>query len=262
MPAGDFSEKALHMNQIKRYLLSLLLILSTVGAGEITVAIAANVSYAIDTLKSAFGKKHPDIRLRIIPGSSGKLTAQIRNGAPYDLFMSANLAYPEALYHDGLAAEKPRLYARGALALFTVRDLDLTRGMKILLSPEVHKIAIANPRTAPYGKAAEEAVKKSGIYPGVKGKFIYGESISQTVSYAVTAADIGLIAKSSLYSPHMRRYREGVDWSSVDPRLYTPIDQGIVLLKRAAENQECRAFYNFILSPEAKKIFKRYGYVE
>jgi molybdate transport system substrate-binding protein len=176
--------------------------------------------------------------------------------------MSANLAYPEALYRDGLAAEKPRLYARGTLALFSVKQVDFSKGMGVLLSDKIHKIAIANPKTAPYGKAAVEAIKRSGLYEKVKGKFIYGESISQTVSYAVTAADIGLIAKSSLYSPHMTQYKEGANWSTVDPKLYTPIEQGIVLLKKEVGNPEYQAFYDFILSREAKAIFKRYGYLE
>ena len=248
--------------KMKRYLLSLLFALSLLSAGEITIAVAANVSYAIDELKSEFSKDHPDTRVQVILGSSGKLTAQIRNGAPYGLFMSANLAYPEALYQDGLATMKPSLYARGALAFLSVKKLDFSKGIKVLTSDKITKIAIANPKTAPYGKAAEEAIKKSGLYEKVKDKFVFGESISQTVSYAVTAADIGLIAASSLYSPHMKQYKKGIHWALVDPSLYTPIKQGIVLLKKGAGNPEYRVFYDFILSPEAQKIFKKYGYLE
>lgn len=247
---------------MKKYLLLLLLPLSLLSAGEITIAVAANVSYAIDALKSAFVKSHPDTEVRVILGSSGKLTAQIKNGAPYGLFMSADMSYPEALYREGLAASKPQRYARGALALFSTRALDFDKGIRLLQSDSIKRIAIANPKTAPYGKAAMEALKKSGLYDKVKEKFVYGESISQTVAYASTAADIGLIAASSLYSPHMKQYKKGIHWALVDPSLYTPIKQGVVLLKKGAGNPEYEAFYDFILSPEAQKIFKKYGYLE
>jgi len=100
-----------------------------------------------------------------------------------------------------------------------------------------------------------------GVYDAVKSKLVYAESISQTVTYALTAADIGFIAKSSLYSPKMAQYRENVNWASVDPKLYTPIKQGIVLLKQGENNNAYKAFYDFILGDEARAIFKRYGYI-
>ena len=240
----------------------LLFIFTSLTAGEITIAVAANVSYAIDDLKSEFAKKHPDIKIRTILGSSGKLTAQIKNGAPYGIFLSADIKYPEALYKEDLAISKPVVYAEGALALFSIKKYDYSRGIALLLSDTIQRIAIANPKTAPYGKAALEAIKKSGLYEKVKHKFVFGESISQTVAYAVTAADIGLIAKSSLYSPKMLRYREGKNWSSIDPKLYAPIKQGIVILKTGGGNPDYRIFYDFILSKKAKEIFRRYGYIE
>ena len=247
---------------MKNLFLSLILLCSSLSAGEITIAVAANVSYAIDDLKEAFAKNHPDTKVRVILGSSGKLTAQIRSGAPYGLFMSANMLYPRALYREGLAASEPIVYAEGALALFATKKFNMSKGMALLTSDKIGKIAIANPKTAPYGKAAMEALKNSGLYEKVRSKLIYGESISQTVAYAVTAADIGLIAKSSLYSDKMSRYKEGINWKTVDPGLYTPIEQGIVLLKKEANNPEYRAFYDFILSKEAKGIFQEYGYIE
>ncbi len=133
--------------------------------------------------------------------------------------------------------------------------------MNLLKDEKITKIAVANPKTAPYGKAAEEAMKNAGIYDDVKAKFVYGESISQTVSYAVIAADIGIIATSSLYSSKMTQYRENVNWVSVDSTLYTPIKQGIVLLKYGEGSSEYRAFYDFILSEQGKTILKKYGYI-
>lgn len=230
------------------------------AAGKINIAVAANVSYAVDELKAEFAKTNPGTKVLVTLGSSGKLTAQIKNGAPYGLFISANMRYPEALYDGKIAITKPIVYARGALAYLSVKKQDFSKGMALLKEEEIVKIAIANPKTAPYGKATIEAFKNAKIYDEIKSKFVYGESISQTVSYAVMAADIGLIAKSSLYSSKMSRYKEGINWSSVDPKLYTPIQQGIVLLKKSDDDKAYRAFYDFILSDKAKVIFKKYGY--
>ena len=246
---------------MKKILLLLLLGSITLSANEINIAVAANVSYAIDELKSEFAKTNPDTKVRVTLGSSGKLTAQIKNAAPYGLFMSADMKYPQALYEEKIAITKPIVYAQGALAYLSVKKQDFSKGIALLKEDKIVKIAIANPKTAPYGKAAAEALKNANIYNAVKSKFVYGESISQTVSYVVMAADIGLIAKSSLYSPKMRQYVENINWSPVDTSLYTPTHQGIVLLKYSEGNKAYRAFYDFILSDKAKVIFKKYGYI-
>ena len=234
---------------------------ATLSAGEITIAVAANVSYAINALKSEFAKDNPETQVNVILGGSGKLTAQIKSGAPYGLFMSANMNYPQALYDDKIAITKPFVYAEGALAYFSIKKQDFSKGMALLKEKKIKKIAVANPKTAPYGKATEEALKNAKVYGDVKSKFVYAESISQTVSYAVIAAEIGIIAKSSLYSSKMTQYKENLNWASVDPALYTPIKQGIVLLKYGEENSEYKAFYDFILSENAKEILKVYGYI-
>jgi len=238
----------------------LLSLFSNSMAGTIQIAVAANVSYAIEDLKAAFSKDHPSTRVRVILGSSGKLTAQIKHGAPYGLFMSANMKYPEALFEEKLAAEKPVVYAEGSLALFSVKRNDFSKGLTLLKEKEVNKIAVSNPKTAPYGIAALEALKNAKLYDAIKPKLIFGESVSQTVSYAVTAADIGLIAKSSLYSRTMLQYKENEHWKEVDPKLYTPIKQGMVILNKGASSPEVKAFYDFMLSEEAQKILRNFGY--
>lgn len=246
---------------MKIKLLLVLLILSTYSkAGTINIAVAANVSYAIDALKKEFNILYPDTKVQVTLGSSGKLTAQIKNGAPYQLFMSANIKYPIALYEDKIAITKPHVYAQGALAFLSVKKQNYSAKMNILKKNDIHKIAIANPKTAPYGIATVEAIKNYGIYESIKHKFIYGESISQTVSYAVTSADIGIIAKSALFSPNMLKFRETGHWSNVDNKLYTPISQGIVILKAGENNVQVKAFYDFILSQKSKKIFEDFGY--
>ncbi len=230
-------------------------------AGTIQIAVAANVSYAIDDLKKAFNKIHPDTKVQVVLGSSGKLTAQIKHGAPYQLFMSANMKYPEALYKDKVAVTEPVVYAQGTLAYLSNKPQDFSKGMALLKDENIKKIAVANPKTAPYGKAAVEAMKNASVYEDVKNKFVFAESVSQTVSYTVIAADMGFIAKSSLYSPKMKQYEEGIHWAEVDPKLYTPIKQGIVILKKGEENSEVKAFYDFILSQDAQKILIDFGYL-
>lgn len=230
-------------------------------AGEVKISVATNVSYAIKDLVKEFNKKNPDTKVQVILGSSGKLTAQISNGAPYQLFMSADMRYPNRLYEKKIAITKPVVYAQGKLALLSHKELDFSKGINLLKDKKIRKIAIANPKIAPYGKASLEAIKNAGILDSVKDKFVYAESISQSVSYAVTAVDIGFIAKSSLYDKKMRRFKEGKNWVEIDCKLYTPISQGVVMLKKGDKNGEVLAFYDFILSVDAKKIFEKYGYL-
>jgi len=245
---------------MKKIVLSMLVSLAILSAGEIKIAVAANVSYAMEPLKNAFYDLYPETRIEVVLGSSGKLTAQIINGAPYELFLSANMKYPETLYKEGLAVTEPVVYAQGSLAYLSVKQQDFAKGMELLKDQNIQKIAIANPKTAPYGAAAKEALEHAGLYETLKEKFVHAESISQTVTYAMTAADIGFIAKSSLFSPQMSHFTKGVNWSEVDEKLYTPIDQGMVILKKGEGSDEVKAFYEFILSKEAQQILKNFGY--
>jgi molybdate transport system substrate-binding protein len=237
-----------------------LLLTNMLTAGEIRIAVAANVSYAIGDLKEAFYKSHPDTKIQVILGSSGKLTAQIRHGAPFGLFMSANMKYPKALYEEKMAVTKPVVYAEGTLAILSVKARNYCAEIFVLKDPSIQKIAIANPKTAPYGVAAKEALDNAKLYKKLESKFVYGESISQTVTYAMMAADIGIVAKSSLFSPQMSQYKEAIHWTEVDESLYAPIEQGMVILKEAQGNAEVKAFYDFMLSNEAKVILKKFGY--
>jgi molybdate transport system substrate-binding protein len=223
----------------------------------IKVAVAANVSYAIGELKKVFEEKHSDIKVEVILGSSGKLTSQIRQGAPFLLFMSANMSFPLALYDEGKAVTRPVIYAQGVLAFLSNKKRNPCKEETILDDDDIKKIAIANPKTAPYGVASVEALKNAKLYEKHKEKFVYGESVSQTVFYATMAADIGIVAASSLHSPQLSQFKEGIHWWELDEDLYTPISQGMVMIK---ESKDVKAFYDFILSREAKEIFKKYGY--
>jgi len=228
--------------------------------GTINIAIATNVSYALEDLKQEFIKLHPHTKIKIILGSSGKLTAQISHGAAYDLFMSADMKYPNTLYKNALASTKPIVYAEGSLSLLSSKEKDYTKPLALLQANKIRKIAVANPKTSPYGSATLQALKNIGIYNLVKDKLIFGETISQTVAYTVNATDIGIVATSSLYSSKMRAYKKNVHWIPLHTKFYSPIKQGIVILKRGKNNTEVEAFYDFILSDKAKEILQNFGY--
>lgn len=230
-------------------------------AGEISVAVAANLSDAIEVLKAEFAKTYPNTKINTILGASGKFTTQIKSGAPFDVFLSADMKFPESLYTEHFAVTKPVVYASGALAMVSTKGVDLSRGVAILADSKIEKVAIANPTTAPYGSASIEAFKNAHVFEQVEPKLVYGDSIGQALQFSLTAADVGFVNASAFYSDKMKAYKEGKEWVMVDAKLYTPIAQGIVLLKQAKENAEAKAFYDFILSAPAKKIFKDYGYL-
>ena len=246
---------------MKKIIFALALLASSMFANTITVAVAANVSYAINELVAEFNKTNPDTKVQVTLGSSGKFTAQIESGAPFDVFMSADMKFPKSLFEKGLATTEPALYAQGSLAMLSSKQLDFSKGINLVTDPNIAKIAVANPKTAPYGTAAVEAMKNANVLDKVESKFVYAESISQAVTYATTAADVGFIAKSSLYDEKMSKYKENINWVSVDPSLYTAIDQGIVVLKNTKEEASAKAFYDFILGEKAKEIFIKFGYL-
>lgn len=255
---------------MKKIILGFMVLCSSIFAGEITVAAAANVTYAMGELVKEFNKTNPETKVQVTLSSSGKLVSQIENGAPFDIFMSADMKFPQALFDKKLTSTAPVIYAQGALAMLSSKEFDYSKGINVLNDSSITKIAIANPKTAPYGAAAVEAIKNAKIV-GAENKFVYAESISQAVTYATTATDIGFIAKSSLYEGNMSQYKENKNWITVDPKLYSSIDQGIVIIDHSnnlvglindkVKKEEVKAFYDFILSSRAKKIFENYGYL-
>jgi len=227
---------------------------------QITIAVAANVQFAMQELKQEF-KKETGINTVVIIGSSGQLTAQIKQGAPYDVFISADMKYPLNLYINKFAVDSPRVYALGALVIWTVKKgIQLNDDLKELINNDIQKIALANPKIAPYGEATIEALKYFGIYNDVKNKLVFGESIAPTNQFIISgAADIGFTAKSVVVSPSMKG--KGF-WKEVNSKAYKPIKQGCVILKYGFENNKIEAekFYKFLFSNKAKNILIKYGY--
>ena len=240
-------------------IVSILLFTSNIFAQNLTVAVAANVQFAMKEIKTSF-EKQSGIKLSTVIGSSGKLTAQIENGAPFDVFLSADMKYPSTLYKKSFAVDSPKIYAQGALVLWTLDDVNLKDGIKALTSSSIKKIALANPMTAPYGRESVRLLKYYKLYKKLKSKLVYGSSIAQTNQYIVSkAAQIGFTAKSVVLSPEMKNKGEWIDLNS---KAYSPIAQGAVILKHGNETleKESKEFYNFLFSKTAKQIFKKYGY--
>jgi molybdate transport system substrate-binding protein len=228
---------------------------------KITVAVAANMQYAFNDLKNEF-EKSTNIHVDEVVGASGNLTQQIMQGAPFDVFLSADTAYTQKLFEKGFAAGKPRVYTRGLLVLWTtVPGLKLTTNLQFLLSPKIKSIAIANPKTAPYGTAAEALLKKYNLLEKLKGKIVYGESISQTSQFIGTQnADVGFTAKAIVLSKQMKGRGK---WIEINPEDYPPILQSAVLLKYGVEKHSVAAkkFYEFLYSANAEAVYKKYGYM-
>ena len=213
--------------------------------------------FAMDTLADLF-ERETGIPTNIITGSSGKLTAQILQGAPFDVFLSADMKYPEQIYRSGKALKAPEVYAYGSLILWTLKD-DIQPDIDILTSDKITRIAIANPKTAPYGVASIEFLKRMSIYEMVKDKLIFGESISQVNQFITSrSADIGFSAESVVLSSTLPD--KGL-WIRLDNTKYTPLKQGIVIINREnGKSVEAENFFLFLLSPRAKNILSEFGY--
>lgn len=227
---------------------------------KLTVAVAANVQFAMKALKTAF-EATSDTELDIIIGSSGKLTAQIIQGAPYDLLISANMKYPETLFQKGFATQAPKIYAYGSLVLWTMHDFDLVSGLSILKNNPIKKIAIANPKNAPYGEQAIQAFQHSQILHQIKTKLVYGESIAQTNQYILSkVCDVGITAKSVVLSPDLKGKGQ---WIDVPATTYEKIAQGVVITSYGHKQHPATAheFYDFLFSETAQAILKMYGYI-
>jgi molybdate transport system substrate-binding protein len=232
---------------------------SAAFGAEITVAGAANVQFTLEDLKAEFTRQ-TGIAVTAVIGSSGKLTSQIENGAPFDVLLSADMKYPARLYKDGFSSQAPKVYAYGVLVLWTTKEIDLSKGMDVLTDPGIGKIALANPELAPYGCQAVNALRFYKLYDSLQKKLVFGESISQANQFITTqAADLGFTAKSVVLAPNMKGHGR---WVEVPAESYEPISQGVIVLKYAQEHHsnEAREFYDFLFSPGAREIFKKYGY--
>ncbi|MGA8150354.1 MAG: molybdate ABC transporter substrate-binding protein [Terriglobales bacterium] len=232
----------------------------TGSAQEITVAAAADLQFAFQDVASRFHDDNGQ-SAKMIFGSSGNFFTQIQNGAPFDVFFSADIEYPRKLESAGLAEPGTIYeYAVGRIVLWTPKDsaLDLSRGLAVLLDPSVGKIAIANPEHAPYGRAAVAALQHEKIYDKVRDKFVLGENISQAASFVASgSADVGIVALSLALAPSMKERGRYVEISSED---YPPIRQAAVILNSSKQKPAARQFLDYVKSPAIVELLQTYGF--
>lgn len=224
---------------------------------RLTLAVASNMQIAMTELTEIFSET-TGIKCEVVVGSSGKLTAQIIEGAPFDVLLSADMFYPQKISEAGMARGEPKVYARGSLILLTLNQ-EMSPSFNLLNEKAVKFIALGNPKTAPYGRAAEQALKSMNLDEKLADKLVYGESISQTNQFILSqVADLGFTSKSVVLS---RGVKEKGRWIEVGDDLYDPILQGVVVVEsERSKLAEAIQFRDFLFSIEAKKILEKYGY--
>ena len=231
-----------------------------VAGEELTIAAASDLNFAFKNLVAQYEKKTGH-HVKLTLGSSGNFFSQIENGAPFDLYFSADIRYPQKLEEGGHAVPGSLYkYAVGRIVLWAPNDskLDIQKGMESLLDPSIRKIAIANPKHAPYGRAAVAAMQHFNLYDRVKDRLVFGENISQTAQFIESGAcDMGIIALSLALAPTMKS--AGTSWK-IPADAHPPLEQGAVILKKAKDQEAAKSFLDFVRGPEGQEIMRRYGF--
>lgn len=225
-----------------------------------TIAVAANFTKTIEMVGEQF-EKESGHKLKFSFGPTGKLYAQVKNGAPFDAFFGADERRPLKTIEDGSGIKSSYfVYAQGQIALYSAKYPVAKQPLDVLQKAEFKHLAIANPRTAPYGERAQAFLKSKGLYDGVKSKLVNGESIAHAFQYVATGnAPIGFVALSQIVDPQSPIYKKGEYWI-VPQTEYKPIKQGAVILQRGKDNAAVNAFFDYLKTPKALEIIHAYGY--
>lgn len=228
-------------------------------AEKITVAAAADLKFAMDEIVATFKQANPSDEVEVIYGSSGKFRTQIEQGAPYDLYFSADIAFPRELAKNGLAASEVTPYAVGRIVLWSA-SMDASKmTLDSLIDPKIAHIAIANPRHAPYGKRAEEALRASGLWEKIEAKLVYGENIAHTAQFVQTGnAEVGIIALSLAVNPELSG-KGG--YYLIPDKLHEPLEQGFIITRRAEKSALAKRYADYMGSNTARAVMKKYGFV-
>lgn len=250
------------MNLLVVCLVTILLVLAPVAqaADEISIAAAADLQFVMPELIQQF-ERQTGQKVRVTFGSSGNFTSQIENGAPFDLFFSADLSYPKHLDAEGLIEpESIYRYADGKIVLWALKsaNIDVTQGLEVLLDSKIHKIAIANPEHAPYGRAAVAALKREDIYLRVQDKIVLAENISQAAQFVDSgAAEVGIVALSLAAAPTVRSRG---NYFAIPQSDYPAIEQGCAILKGSQHKKAAQQFLEFIKTPAAATVLREFGF--
>jgi molybdate transport system substrate-binding protein len=233
----------------------------SVSSALIVVAAASDLQAVFPELRSRF-ERETGIGVRVSFGSSGNFFAQIQNGAPYDLFLSADVDYPRRLGDSGHAEEESLyLYATGKLVLWTRKDsgIDIQRGLAVLNDARVRRIAIANPEYAPYGRAAVAALRSEQLYEALREKIVMGENLAQTAQLADSGnADVAVLGSAIAISPTLGASGTYVE---IPAATYAPIEQAAIVVSASRNKDAARRFLEYIKSPDAKVLFEKYGFM-
>lgn len=231
----------------------------TVHAEGVVIAAASDLKFAMDNMVSTFKKAYPSAEVSVIYGSSGKFYAQIQQGAPYDLYFSADIDLPRSLAKQGFAASEVTPYAVGRIVLWSA-SMDASRmTLASLVDPGITHIAIANPKHAPYGKRAEEALRASGLWEKIEPKLVYGENIAHAAQFVQTGnAQVGIIALALAMNQELAG--KGGYWLVPDT-LHRPLEQGYIITKRAAGNALAKRFADYMGSPPARAVLLKSGFM-
>jgi molybdate transport system substrate-binding protein len=228
---------------------------------SVLIAAASDTKFALDSIITRFERLHPGCQIDVTYGSSGKLYEQILHSAPFDLFFSADIDYPISLKEKGMTSSDVLPYGVGRIAIWTRMIEPSSLNVNALTHQSVDKIAIANPRHAPYGRRAEEALKYYNIYDKVKSKLVYGENVSQAAQFLTAgAAEAGIIALSLVRSPTMTKFRGS--FFVIPEEAHRPLLQGFVILRHGGENDLARAFKDFMLTSAAVDILAHFGFAQ
>jgi molybdate transport system substrate-binding protein len=230
---------------------------------HVSVAAAADLKFAFDELIGDFQQSYPNIKVQVTYGSSGNFFAQLANKAPFDIYFSADAAYPRQLAEKGLADQESLfLYAVGQIVVWVPNgsSIDVEQlGIQSVINPAARKVAIANPQHAPYGRAAEAAMKNLGVYEQVQDRLVLGENIAQTAQFVESgAADVGIIALSLALAPALR---DKGDYWLIPMDAYPTMEQGSVILNWASDREATDLFRTFVAGPGGRKVLKQYGFI-
>jgi molybdate transport system substrate-binding protein len=228
-------------------------------AESLTIAAAADLKYAMADVVKNFAASRPHDKIEVIYGSSGKFFTQIANGAPFDMFFSADIGYPKKLEAQGLTSGATRPYAVGRIVLWSLKPELAKKALKDLPTAAIRKFAIANPLHAPYGLRGKEALQHQGVWEAMEAKLVLGENIAHTAQFIDSgAADAGIVALSLALSPNMQG--KGA-WTLIPDTWHAPLEQGFAITKRAVANQLAKDFANYMASEPARAVMRRYGFV-
>src|SRR5215213_7135266 len=230
------------------------------AAEEITIAAASDLNFAFKDLVAQYEKTTGNT-VKLTLGSSGNFYAQLQNGAPFDLYFSADIGYPKKLEEAGVTVPGSLYrYALGRIVLWTGNQskIDVAKGIEVLAGPTIRKVAIANPKHAPYGRAAIAAMEHYQVYDLAKDKLILGENISQAAQFIESGAcDIGIIALSLALAPTMKT--AGAYWE-IPAAAHPPIEQGAAILKTSKHQDAAKQFLDYMKSADGQEVMKRYGF--